>query len=1078
MTAPSTSVITPFPGMRPFRREDAPVFFGQAEPLNRLIARLADSRFVAVLGVSGCGKSSLVEAGLIPELAGEFGSAAESGWTIVKTQPGNQPLRRLAESLAGAGLCSSVDDVLSRLRSDSRAITGLVETAADYRRFLLIVDQFEELFTYVDAQSGGRPDGPGAVERRDEAALYVKLLLAARNNPYENLYVVLTMRSEYVGRCSEFFGLAEAITEGMFLLPKMTWAQREAAIGGPVGGAARVENALVQRLLNESENAPEDGLPLMQHALRRIWERARANGEGRLALAHLDVHGKAPGSQLLIQRDFEDHVEAIFREIPNQAAGIRMFKLLGRYDENGQLVRRRENIEIIAAVAGVGVDDVRAMVKLFCDESKGRSFLTISIDTDAGGTVREWVGVSHEALLRQWSKVRRWIEEEANDANQFRRLAELADKRQLGDAGLMTGRELSRMSAWFRASRPTPAWAKRYEGVYDERLGRARLSFPAAERYLRQSEYRRWVVRLTVALLALVVLNLAGRSWRAQQAANRAEFARALEKGANEKLAGVNEQLSAANSEKTRIIQDLALANEQLKQANERNTEINKRLTKINGKMAQTNGELRQANQRNIDINEKLTAANKELAQAKEKTDRTNQDLKEAKDKTEIALAREIEAQQKQEQAERVPRARADVAQALALGWGAPENAPALSTSVAQIAESIRGLYKDTGKLYRFHADALLELLGRGSLKSSVPPSGALAAGVHNGSLVLASPTGTRPGRRKGPEAQRAIVSPDGSMQVYGFPKGYVSLVWPDGARTAKIHTFAIAGLGMSRDGKWLASSNTSGAWNVQPVDKLRTPNRTANALRRFAAELSLGWRMVTRSIPGDYPIQQLAVANGVGGSKPAIAAVSESGTLQYVQRSRTWKRPPQPGFRFGAVTVDATGVLFWAGAKTGDVGSVDDAGFTPVYRPAAVPVTALAWDDTGTRLAAGLQDGRIIVIVNADASRSTHYNVQLPGSGSPVAGLSWAAGNLPLLASSGADGSAKFWDVSALVASPELMDRLFRLSGTAAVPQRTQHSPWEIDPRTSEEVAKGEVDVPGLLKLLEEHLKLHGLPL
>jgi hypothetical protein len=635
------------------------------------------------------------------------------------------------------------------------------------------------------------------------------------------------------------------------------------------------------------------------------------------------------------------------------------------------------------------------------------------------------------------------------------------------------------MRAWFRAARPTPAWTARYEGAYDQRLGRRRLSYTAAERYLRQSIRRRRAVRLTAALCAtailLAMLYLAVTRWRTQQDAKWAEFQRRTVAERNETLSQLNAKLIEANDATRRINQKLTKSNRMLDNANQRNVKINLALQTINTALNRINAERTYALNRVRQVNETLTTVNQELAKAKDETDRANRELKAAKENVEAALAGEIEAERKQEQAERFPRARADVARALAVAWGTKDDAPALSKSIAQIAESILRLYGDTGKLYRFQVDALLELLGRSSLQSTVH-EGTLAAGVRDGALVAAESTTSRPGAHKSPPAQRAIISADGSMMVYGFPKGYVSVVWPDGARSAKIHTFAITGLGMSRDGKWLASSNTSGGWSVQPVNRLKNPSRAGNALRRFADELNLAWRMIVRRIPGDYPIQQVAVANAFDGGKPALAAVSESGVLEYVQRSADWRRPPQPDFRFGAVTVDPSGAIFWAGTWTGDIGPIDEGGLTPVYRPVAAPITALAWDETGSRLAAGLQDGRIIVMVKVGAPRSpTIHHVQLPGTASPVAGLSWAAGTRPLLASTGADGSARLWDVSGLAAAPELMDRLFRLSGAAAVPRKAPYSAWVLDPQSSEEVATADVDLPGLLKLLEANLNLRG---
>ena len=135
---------------------------------------------------------------------------------------------------------------------------------------LIVVDQFEELFRFADAAR--QPD------RDDDAAAFVKLLLEASQQRELPIYVVLTMRSDYIGDCARFRGLPEAVTNALYLIPRMSREQRRAAIVEPVRvGGGTIAPRLVVRLLNDVGDDP-DQLPILQHALMRCWDYWLAHG--------------------------------------------------------------------------------------------------------------------------------------------------------------------------------------------------------------------------------------------------------------------------------------------------------------------------------------------------------------------------------------------------------------------------------------------------------------------------------------------------------------------------------------------------------------------------------------------------------------------------------------------------------------------------------------------------------------------------------------------------------------------------------------------------------------------------------
>jgi len=274
----------PFPGLRPFDFEESHLFFGRDGQSEQLISKLSATHFLAVVGTSGSGKSSLVRAGLMPSLLGGFMRSTGSNWRFAVMRPGNDPSANLAQALNAPDLFGSevtenveLETVLTEatLHRGSRGLVDTVRQAliADNENLLVIVDQFEEIFRFSRATEQR--------EYRDEAAAFVKLLLEAAGQRELPIYVVLTMRSDYLGDCSQFWGLPEAINESQYLIPRLTRDQLKEAITGPISvGRGQITPRLVARLLNEvTEN--QDQLPVLQHLLMRMWDEGK---EQRLTL--------------------------------------------------------------------------------------------------------------------------------------------------------------------------------------------------------------------------------------------------------------------------------------------------------------------------------------------------------------------------------------------------------------------------------------------------------------------------------------------------------------------------------------------------------------------------------------------------------------------------------------------------------------------------------------------------------------------------------------------------------------------------------------------------------------------------
>ena len=413
----------PYPGLRPFELADSPVFFGQDENIEALIERLGRARFVAVLGESGVGKSSLVKAGLIPELR----RGDTSLWRIVVFKPGVAPLQAMAEALAGAGLAKQADlvEAASNLRGHRASLRDLIASAdlPAEERVLIVVDQFEELFRFRRKDEPGLPEGgaPNASDEED-AALFLKLLLTAAHTSEPPVYVLVTMRSEFLGDCAAFYELGEAMNQGAFLLPRMARHQFAAAITEPLKAyGCDIESPLLHELQNESMALTEDGLPLLQHALRRMWDQRAGDREGAFSMSDFmppaavaEKYSNRPALQVLL----DAHLDKVYAEMEEAGLGtatVRLMQRLGDHDRKGRLVRRAvdwdtaravafwENAETTKEEREQNRELLGLIIGAFHDAGRGRFFLTGEADGRGGNSCR--LELTHEVILRQWSRL-------------------------------------------------------------------------------------------------------------------------------------------------------------------------------------------------------------------------------------------------------------------------------------------------------------------------------------------------------------------------------------------------------------------------------------------------------------------------------------------------------------------------------------------------------------------------------------------------------------------------------------------------------------------------------------------------
>jgi WD40 repeat protein len=495
----STDRPNPFVGLRPFERDEAMLFFGRDEQTLELLERLHEKRFLAVVGSSGCGKSSLVRAGLLSKL--QASTAMSDRWQVVTLKPGSRPFTELAAALG-------VPAFAEALRTGG--LTPLLDAITPFfaqggTSLLLLVDQFEELFRF------GLHNGDEA--RREEAAEFVALLLGLARQTTFPVYVVITLRSDFLGDCDAFRGLPEALNESQYLVPRLPRGKRQEAIEGPVRlYGRRIAPRLVDRLLNDGGAAP-DQLPVLQHALLRVWDAAGDAGE-------LDIESyKAVGG---LAEALSNHAkEALTDLAPDElAVAEKLFRALTTTDADKRQTRRPRTFAQLMEETGVERERLIRVINVF--RGRGRSFLmpppAVEVVDDT------LVDISHESLIRQWETLRAWVEAEAEAGKIYRRLAEDAGRYDAGKGSLLVDRALEAACDWRRETQPTAAWAQRYGG-----------GFAAAMAFLAESERREKrrvvlerAVKATLAVLFLLISVLSVfsvRQWlAARQSAIKANF--------------------------------------------------------------------------------------------------------------------------------------------------------------------------------------------------------------------------------------------------------------------------------------------------------------------------------------------------------------------------------------------------------------------------------------------------------------------------------------------------------------------------------------------------------------------------
>lgn len=354
------------------------------------------------------------------------------------------------------------------------SVAGQIEGLAG-KRLCILVDQFEELFRFEREIS------------RDEAELFIDLLIGeidttsesdedkfgppARPVPVDErhakVHIVVTMRSEFLGECTRFDGLAEAINRTQYLVPRMSHEALLRAIQRPAqiyGGEVTIE--LAQRLIAEVRGR-EDELPLIQHGLMELWKKASANSKEKNEKIKLDLDWLDKGVSLasLLSHHADEIMETVAPDLRRRRAVENLFRALIEQTAKKQAIRRPQQLKELVAVSNVDAQELRTIIDGF--RADGVSFLTPPPPTQIKDETT--IDIGHEALIRCWTQIASeqdgWLKRETEDGIRWSLLLTEAKEFATNPKRVLSHAKVRDVKRWL-ATKAKP-WCNRYGGNWD-----------------------------------------------------------------------------------------------------------------------------------------------------------------------------------------------------------------------------------------------------------------------------------------------------------------------------------------------------------------------------------------------------------------------------------------------------------------------------------------------------------------------------------------------------------------------------------------------------------------------------------
>ncbi|HZY26588.1 MAG TPA: WD40 repeat domain-containing protein [Bacteroidales bacterium] len=450
----------PFPGLRPFSIDESKFFFGREAEAEDLILKLLKNRYVTVIGASGTGKSSLVFAAVVPAILKlKNGSSA---FRIISFRPGKNPFGNLAEALI-KGIDNeekSIDDTeLCRIIKNHNNFSDAFRqiTKGVDENILLNIDQFEDLFRF------------GSSELSEEDKIkFIEFLVNTIKKNAPGVYIILSMRSEYMGECSHHWELARLINNSNYLVPEPGIENWKKIIEEPAKLAgARIESELTEGLLNDIRYR-NDQFPVLQHSLMRIWEHWQRSGDSEKQISITDYNSIGT-----VKNAIDFHGNEIYAELNERGKEICaiLFKSITRKGSDNKGLRQPCDIGTIKSIAGCSDEELFEVIDKF--RHPAIRFIGCSEEVLGNNTV---IDLQNECIIHLWGKLVEWVDDEASSMQIYMRLSEASALYQQGKTGLYRQPDLQTAINWREKQKPDLLWAIKYNPAFERAMVYLRTS--------------------------------------------------------------------------------------------------------------------------------------------------------------------------------------------------------------------------------------------------------------------------------------------------------------------------------------------------------------------------------------------------------------------------------------------------------------------------------------------------------------------------------------------------------------------------------------------------------------------------
>jgi energy-coupling factor transporter ATP-binding protein EcfA2 len=528
----SELTICPYTGLRSFTEEESLYFKGRDFQIDQITELLEKNKFLMVTGASGEGKSSLIFAGLIPNARAGFFKAKYTNWIVADFRPERSPVKNMALSIADK-FGQKADTIETELRRGFTSLVDLYTNSEFYiedtgkeweqlpdaekknkkrqaANLMILVDQFEEFFTNPENFYNEAPS--------QDSQIVVNLILeTAREAIKRNLpiYIVCTMRSDYIGQCSAFRGLPEYIGFSQFFVPRLKRKDLKQVIEEPaILSGNRISQRLIERIVYDIAEGI-DQLPILQHALSQVWL-AADQGRQEMDLIHYAMVGGMPADDLpdedrsRFERWFNDlpeyqrkyYSETGLNKVIEIHASVLYEKAWSYYNKSnpGKNISAQEAKRIIALTFSclTKIDNSRAVrnrmtlgeITSIINEPEftyevvggvlnsyreaGNSFIRPFITDDPAthslqpNTVLD---ITHESLIRNWNKLNTWANREFEFYSTYLDFNKQLDRwKSSGKSSnfLLPIGPLTYFENWYRACKPNAGWIRRYSEIQND----------------------------------------------------------------------------------------------------------------------------------------------------------------------------------------------------------------------------------------------------------------------------------------------------------------------------------------------------------------------------------------------------------------------------------------------------------------------------------------------------------------------------------------------------------------------------------------------------------------------------------